>query len=337
MITCTDHYSISRQLESTITEFLSSFQSFTYFQSPVFFKVCTDTPGYTPQYVLAWKDAKLVSVLMSVRQQFMLTNLSLPLLSRTVIWGGPITHPDYPEALNELLHWYQIKKPSSLLTQVRNLFDTTASQQHFSANGFHHEPHLNIVFDLSKPETELWSEVHANRRNKIKKAIKLGCQFESRHSLDDLRQCYQLLTILYRRLKLPLPDFLHFESLLKRAEPATGLRMFVVTFEGEIIACMLCVVSNRIIFDYYAASLESHQHRYPNNLLPWEIMRWGCNNGLTAFDFGGAGKPNVPYGVRDYKQKFGGQFVNFGRYQAYTVKQTAQIISIISKLKNHFK
>jgi len=28
----------------------------------------------------------------------------------------------------------------------------------------------------------------------------------------------------------------------------------------------------------------------------------------------GVGKPNVPYGVRDFKMRFGGTVVNYGRY-----------------------
>jgi lipid II:glycine glycyltransferase (peptidoglycan interpeptide bridge formation enzyme) len=44
-----------------------------------------------------------------------------------------------------------------------------------------------------------------------------------------------------------------------------------------------------------------------------EVFLWGHERGFTRFDFGGAGKPNVPYGVRDYKLKFGGELVNTGR------------------------
>ena len=36
---------------------------------------------------------------------------------------------------------------------------------------------------------------------------------------------------------------------------------------------------------------------------------------FEVFDFGGAGQPNVPYGVRDHKMKFGGDLVNLGRFE----------------------
>ena len=44
-------------------------------------------------------------------------------------------------------------------------------------------------------------------------------------------------------------------------------------------------------------------------------MEWGSNNGYKIFDFGGAGKPNLAYGVRDHKLKFGGELVEFGRFE----------------------
>ena len=36
--------------------------------------------------------------------------------------------------------------------------------------------------------------------------------------------------------------------------------------------------------------------------------------GYKFFDFGGAEKPDVPYGIRDYKIQFGGKLVNYSRY-----------------------
>ena len=39
------------------------------------------------------------------------------------------------------------------------------------------------------------------------------------------------------------------------------------------------------------------------------------NKIYCLFDFGGAGKPNVPYGVRDHKLKFSENLVEFGRFE----------------------
>ena len=42
---------------------------------------------------------------------------------------------------------------------------------------------------------------------------------------------------------------------------------------------------------------------------------WGIDNNYEIFDFGGAGDPNKPYGVRDHKLKFSGELIEFGRFE----------------------
>jgi len=37
------------------------------------------------------------------------------------------------------------------------------------------------------------------------------------------------------------------------------------------------------------------------------------SSGMTEFDFGGAGHPDDDHGVRDFKAKFGGELVDYGR------------------------
>jgi lipid II:glycine glycyltransferase (peptidoglycan interpeptide bridge formation enzyme) len=47
--------------------------------------------------------------------------------------------------------------------------------------------------------------------------------------------------------------------------------------------------------------------------LVWLALEFGCDRGFHTFDFGGGGKPDEEYGVRDFKAKFGGDLVNYGR------------------------
>ncbi len=78
---------------------------------------------------------------------------------------------------------------------------------------------------------------------------------------------------------------------------------------------MLALSYKKCIFDNYAGSYLTHYNKYPNDLIPWEVFLWGKRNDYRVFDFGGAGKPDIPYGVREYKKKFGGEIVNYGRYE----------------------
>ncbi|NCA85222.1 MAG: peptidoglycan bridge formation glycyltransferase FemA/FemB family protein, partial [Clostridia bacterium] len=56
------------------------------------------------------------------------------------------------------------------------------------------------------------------------------------------------------------------------------------------------------------------RHIYPSVLATWAAIDYAIKTGYRQFDFMGVGKPNVPYGVRDFKMRFGGTVVNYGRY-----------------------
>jgi hypothetical protein len=43
-------------------------------------------------------------------------------------------------------------------------------------------------------------------------------------------------------------------------------------------------------------------------------IQYAIQHQLPVFDTMGAGKPGVPYGVRDFKLRFGGDLVEHGRF-----------------------
>ena len=43
-------------------------------------------------------------------------------------------------------------------------------------------------------------------------------------------------------------------------------------------------------------------------------IEYAKENHIPLFDFMGAGKPDEPYGVRDFKMEFGGEQVEYGRF-----------------------
>ncbi len=47
----------------------------------------------------------------------------------------------------------------------------------------------------------------------------------------------------------------------------------------------------------------------------WAAIDWCRQHGVQCFDTMGAGKPDVPYGVRDFKLQMGGTLHEFGRYR----------------------
>jgi len=57
----------------------------------------------------------------------------------------------------------------------------------------------------------------------------------------------------------------------------------------------------------------------------WAAIDYACRNGISTFDFMGAGSPEKDYGVREFKEKFGGELVKPGRFQKIHAKLKYQI------------
>lgn len=308
-------YRLTDEYEEDINFFLAQQKGFLYFQSPSFFKVCLASKRVQPAYIIGRNSERIIGVLLYYTQ--VQTDI-FPLrffTSRNVIIAGPIAGENNKYIVEQLLNFYQEKANKGLYTQVRNLECTVAYKQQIEKHNLVYEDHLNILIDLSQTEEALWKGVHTKRRNEIRRAEKEGCTVEVQATGQALADCYAILEEVYQRAGLPLPHFDHFNALFEHSDATTGLRLFTAVWEGKIIGCMLCLAYGNTLYDYYAGAYSRYYDKHPNDLLPWAVFKWGRENGFTRFDFGGAGKPNIPYGVRDYKRKFGGDLVNYGRYE----------------------
>jgi lipid II:glycine glycyltransferase (peptidoglycan interpeptide bridge formation enzyme) len=286
------------------------------------YEVYQNTENYVPIFLTVVNDKdEIAGTLLAVIQKEysgVLGNFT----ARSIIHGGPLVKDDDPAVLDFILKEYnEIIKKKAIYSQFRNFWEWRDSKEIFIKNGFEYEEHLNILIDLTKSEEQLWKEVYSKRRNEVSKrrnevrrATKEGAYFSIEHTEDSLKKCYGILQEVYNRAKLPIPDYNFFYNLYRMGSDSR-LLIFCAYYESEIIGCMLALSFKDTIYDFYAGSMKNFYNKYPNDLIPWEVFKWGKENNYKVFDFGGAGKPNVPYGVRDYKKKFGGEFVNYGRYE----------------------
>ena len=284
------------------------------FQTPQMFDVYQLTPGYSPQVIALEQDKQMVGLMMWVvmREKGLKARFS----ARSIIQGAPIAKDDKPEYIIALLEAYeQLRDKGMIYTQVRNHFEMLTVNDAFQQCGYRFESHLNFIITLDNEE-DVWNRIGKGRIKQIKKALKNGLYvdvYEPGRVTDELiAQGYEVIRSVYQRAGLPLTDLAQIQ--------ATNEQKLLVVFvvrnaEGEMLGCRFGLLYRDSIYGWYAGSCSQYYSLFPNDILIWETLRWGINHGYRTFDYGGAGEPNKPYGVRAFKQQMGGSLVNFGRYE----------------------
>lgn len=286
------------------------------FQTPEMFDVYISTKNYFPVLLICLSNSQeILGILLAVIQKEHKGILGY-FSARSIVFGGPLIKNKNDEVLKLILLKYnKLICDKVLYSQFRNFWDFSSQKKIFDESGFIFEAHLNILVDLTKPEDILWKEVHSKRRNEIRRSIKEGVVVELDNSRKALDRAYSILVGLYKGIKIPLPPYQFFLNLLERLKDHSALNIFVAKYNSEIIGCMFTLAYRDTVYDLAAGSDRKFYSKYPNDLIPWQVFLWAKNDGCKSFDFGGAGKPNVPYGVREYKKKFGGEIVEWGRFE----------------------
>ncbi len=299
---------------SALDEFVSQHPYGNFFQSAKAFQFFQAADNYTPILIAAMDGEEIVGSLLS----FVFREgggLQGYFSRRCIIWGGPLVKDEKPDIYEQIvLRFNKIADKAAIYSQFRNLFDLSSGKNIFLGHKWSFYEHLNIIVDLSKSEATLWKEVHSKRRNEIRRAQKEGTSFRVLESRDEFDTTYDILKEVYGRARLPLPGIEFFRMAYDILGPE-HFRIFLAINEEKIIGTMYVLCFKDTMYDWYAGSYQTYYKKYPNDLIPWKAFLWGKENGFKIFDFGGAGKPDVPYGVRDYKKKFGGKFVQYGRFE----------------------
>lgn len=302
------------------------------FQTPEMYDLYQITPNYEPFIFVAIANAVIVGVLLAVTQKEfggLLGNLT----SRSVVMGGPLVKNDNPVIAEKLLSQYnKIISSKAIYSQFRNIFSIENIKSSFESLKYQYEEHLDIHIDLNKSNEELWQKINPKRRGKIRKAEREQIQVQEFAAEEDRHVAYKILTEVYHRAKLPLASEKLFDNAYQIFHSKGMLRFFGAYFENKLVGVRFVFFYKNSAYDWYAGSFSNYYHKCPNDILPWYALQEAKSAGCLLFDFGGAGSPNKPYGVRDFKKSYGGEVVNYGRYQLVHWPILYSVISFLFKI-----
>jgi serine/alanine adding enzyme len=237
--------------------------------------------------------------------------------SRAVAYGSVLNEQTEAgtEALGMLLANYVRNDPGSLLfTELRNLSDYTTIQPVFHLHHFIYEDHLNYLIDLDRSPQDLFQSIRSRTRKKIRLALRRGdVIIEEIKERSQLKPWYAILCKTYKNARVPLADLSLFESAFDILSPKGMIRFTQARVNQAIAATSVELLYRDNVYGWYGGADRAYSYYGANELLTWNILSWASKNGYKVYDFGGAGRPNRKYGVRDFKAKFGGRLVSYGR------------------------
>lgn len=235
----------------------------------------------------------------------------LGLSRRTIFYAEPIYNGELHNLDILLKDVKQLSK--GLFVQIRlNNYLSKEEELIYTNNGFKREDHLSAIIELTDKDT-VWNNFYKDKKKGIRKAVNnLKIEIRERSNGEGIELFYDLLAQLYKRKRHSLKSKEYFQNIIKYGKGK--IRILFAYYQGEPIATQLFSLFKDRMKAIYTATLRGHLDKHAGDLLIWKLIEIGFENKIKVFDFGGGGNPNIKYGPREYKERFGAQFINTGRW-----------------------
>ena len=248
---------------------------------------------------------------------FQITLHKIPFLSKNVGYlpKGPIPNKELAEALEKI----GIEHNCAFIKLEPNIEANTPMYSVYP--NFQPSPKplftkYNFVLDLTPSEEELLKNMHSKTRYNIRLAEKRGVKVE----ISDTDKSFKTF------LKLHFDTTLrqgfhshnaHYHQLAWETLKNAGIAKVAIAYyqKKPLSAWMLYTFKDTLYYPYGGSSVENKEVM-ANNLLAWEVIKYGKNQGMKSFDMWGALGPEPDpkdpwYGFHRFKSGYGGKLVEY--------------------------
>jgi len=299
--------------------FLNNGPSSIFFQSPEFVALYEGCNSYKPLVLFAENSKEELSgvlIALMIREKI----FSIP-VNYVVLHCGPLisqTDPERNLILDQLLEDLIKNVPrSTLFVEIRNQYHWEEGKKILRKHDFKWHDHLNKILTLNK-DKEILSGIKNGKQRQIRRGFEKGVIIRRASSISEVNEFYSLLRELYKkRVKKPLPPLLFFTNFYQKLQNEGKGIILLTIYEEKVIGGIVCPFSgDHTVHEWYIVSDQNElKHLYPGVLSTWAGIDFAIRNNFQYFDFMGLGKPDQYYGVRIFKQQFGGEIINPGRWR----------------------
>jgi len=287
------------------------------FHTPEMFQVFARAKGHQPTLWAAVNGQGQVLALLLPVLVILKDGWLRRLTTRAIAYGSVLCAPEPrgAEALGALLKTYtQAAHRQALFTELRNLSDTSSIQPVLTERAFHYEEHLNYLIGLGQLPEQVLQSIGPRTRKHIRQGLrKRRVVVEEVADRNQVKVCYNLIWKSYTAARVPVANLSLFEAAFDVLFPRGMVKFWLARVEDIYVASSVELLYKDVVYGWYSGLDRAYARYSPAEMLIWHIFKWSAENGYRTYDFGGAGTPDEKYGVRDFKSKFGGDLVCFGR------------------------
>ncbi len=199
-------------------------------------------------------------------------------------------------------------------------------------------PHT-FLLNLQASEEDLFAKLHSKTRYNIRLALKKGVKIIDDTSDEGLETFIKLLNETTIRQNFYAHDSQYYRQLWATMKPSGMVKIFHAVYEETVLVSWIVFNFNGKLYYPYGASSSLHREVMASNLMMWEVIKYGREKQLQAFDMWGALGPDAKstnswYGFHRFKEGYGGDLMkNFPTYDFVYKQSSYQIFNLTDKLR----
>lgn len=230
---------------------------------------------------------------------------------------GPVL--DFPEALPGALESLQAAGKRLGATYIRIEPTGEVSPERFHTLGLirvgRKQPEHTQRINLDRPFTEVLADMQSSLRNRHRNYAKKGLSVRKSMDPADVEHLIRLLGDVAERTGMDGHDHDYLRATAQSLLPQQAGAMYLVEFEGDVIAASLIFDDETCRYYAHAAADTAHRKLHPGPILVSQMIEDAVADGKQWFDLYGVVPPEVKdhawSGFSEFKRSFGGVQVDY--------------------------
>lgn len=170
--------------------------------------------------------------------------------------------------------------------------------------------------DLDKSEEELMEGMKSKTRYNTRLAERKGVEISEDQSEKTFNEYWKLSEETMKRQGFYAHTKKYHEQMWETMGGAGIAHLFKGSYKKKTLVTWIVFLLNGVLYYPYGASTRDDSNVFASNLMMWEVIKWGKNNGAKLFDMWGSPGPDPKptdnwYGFHRFKEGYGAKLVEF--------------------------